>query len=105
VSSLIATGATDIPVASPFGFTAGQTITINGGGTSETAVVGSIARFPTPGIVVTAPLQHEYAVGALVSGTGIGLTTALSKTHADGAQVTDNVPTPGAPNRYYTGPH
>ena len=105
VSSPTAVGATTIPVASPFGFTAGQTITINGRGTSETAVVASIARFPAAGIVVAAPLQHEHAAGAQVSGTGISLTAALSKAHADGAQVTDNVPTPGSPNRYYRRPH
>jgi hypothetical protein len=36
-----------------------------------------------------------------VAGTGITLTGALAKAHAGGAQVASDVPTPGAPNRYF----
>ena len=45
-------------------------------------------------------LALPHAAGAQVSGTGITLTAPLTKAHASGAQVTDNLPTPGAPNRY-----
>jgi alpha-L-arabinofuranosidase B-like protein/lamin tail-like protein len=101
VSANTAVGATVIPVSSPFGFSPGQAITIDSGANSETAVVASFARFPVAGIVVAAPLTQAHAAGTQVSGTGITFTTALTKAHAGGTQVSDNVPTPGAPNRYY----
>jgi len=115
-------GATVIPVAGGAGFSAGQAISIDSGANHETAVVVSIGRgaggpgrgAPGPGrgpgrggpaggatVTVAAPLKSAHAAGAQVSGTGINLTTALTKAHASGAQVASNVPTPGAPNRYY----
>jgi len=93
-------GATTIPVANGFGFSTGQAITIGDGANAETAVVASIARFPVPGIVVSAPLTQVHAVGAQVSGTGITLTAPLTHAHAVGTQAADNLPTPGAPNQY-----
>jgi hypothetical protein len=94
-------GATVIPVANVIGFSVGQTITIDSGANSETAVIASITRSRGAAtITVTAPLTLAHAVGAQVSGTGITLTAALTKDHASGTQVTDNVPTPGAPNHY-----
>jgi hypothetical protein len=90
-------GATVIPVANGFGFTADQTITIDNGANQETAVVASASAT----ITVAAPLQFAHAAGAQVSGTGITLTAALTKAHASGAQVAGDVPTPGAPNKYY----
>jgi hypothetical protein len=111
VSTATAVGATVMPVASPLGFSAGQTITIDDAGNQETAVIASVAfargGFGGPGgatITVAAPLTIAHAAGAQVSGTGITLTTALTRAHDSGAQVTDNVPTPGAPNRYYRRP-
>ncbi|HXP09711.1 MAG TPA: lamin tail domain-containing protein, partial [Acidobacteriaceae bacterium] len=94
-------GATVIPVAGTNGFREGQTITIDDGANAETAVVLSVRRFGTTTITVNAPLTHAHAAGSQVSGTGITLAAGLTRTHAAGAQVTDNVPTPGAPNRYY----
>jgi non-reducing end alpha-L-arabinofuranosidase len=94
-------GATVIPVASAIGFREGQTITIDSGTNSETAVVASVRRFGAATITVSAPLTHSHAAGAQVSGTGITLTNALMRAHGAGAHVTDNVPTPGAPNRYF----
>ena len=94
-------GATVIPVASAIGFRDGQIITIDTGTNSETAVIVSVRRFGTTTITVTAPLAHEHAAGAQVSGTGITLAAALTREHAAGAQVSDNVPTPGAPNQYH----
>ena len=102
--------ATVIPVASPAGFSAGQTITIDSGANQETAVVaattfgGRGGRGGGPGagatITVAAPLKSAHAAGAQVSGSGFTLTTALTQAHASGAQVAGNVPTPGAPNKY-----
>ena len=97
-----------IPVASTAGFAAGQTITIDSGANAETAVIASLGGggrgggAPTTAtITVTAPLKFAHAVGAQVSGTGITLTTALTKPHTVGTRVTTAVATPGAPNRYY----
>jgi hypothetical protein len=94
-------GATVIPVARAIGFSAGQTITIDSGANAETAVVASATFRGAARITVAAPLKFAHAAGAQVSGTGITLTAALTRAHASGAQVADNVPTPGAPNKYY----
>jgi hypothetical protein len=116
-------GATVIPVASVEGFNPGQTITIDG----ETAVVASVTQAPRGGggggfggpagapgaarpaqvfatIAVTAQLTKAHAVGAQVAGSGITLASALTKTHSNGALITSNVPTPGAPNQYIRRP-
>ena len=102
-------GATVIPVASGIGFSAGQTIEIDTGANYETAVVASTAGGGRgggrggagPTITVAAPLKFAHAGGAQVSGSGITLTTALTRAHAGGAQVASNLPTPGAPNKYF----
>jgi hypothetical protein len=93
-------GATVIPVASVIGFSEGQTITIDSGANSETAVVASTTWWDGT-ITVAAPLTLAHAIGAQVSGTGITLTAPLTRAHASGAQITDNVPTPGGPNKYH----
>jgi hypothetical protein len=95
-------GATAIPVTGGIGFATGQTISIDSGANQETAVIASF----TGGrggvrITVAAPLTHAHAAGAQISGTGITLTAALTKAHASGAQVASDIPTPGAPNKYY----
>jgi len=87
------------------GFSEGQTITIDSGTVSETAVVASINWWGGATITVAAPLSHAHAASAQVSGSGITLTTALTRTHSSGTQVSDNLPTPGAPNRYYRKVH
>jgi len=92
-------------VANVVGFSEGQTITIDSGANAETAVIASINRWGGATITVAAPLSHAHAAGAQVSGSGITLTTALSRTHFSGSQVSDNLPTPGAPNRYQRQPH
>jgi hypothetical protein len=106
VGTAIDANATVIPVASIAGFGAGQAITIDGGALSETAVVVSTAGggrgggAPTTATVTVAtPLKLAHAVGAQVSGTGITLTAALTKSHTAGVRVVTAVPTPGAPNR------
>jgi hypothetical protein len=93
--------ATKILVAGVTGFTVGQTITIDGGANTETAVVDSIFPWGPPSISVKTPLTRPHATGVQLSGSGITLATALNHTHAVGAQVTDNLPTPGAPNQYH----
>jgi hypothetical protein len=104
-------GATVILVANTTGFSAGQTIAIDSGANQETAVVAGIngggrgGRGGGPGagatITIAAPLKSAHAAGAQVSGSGITLTAALTKAHDSGAQIASNIPTPGAPNKYY----
>jgi hypothetical protein len=110
VGSATSAGATVIPVASAAGFSAGQTVNIDSGANFETAVVVSIGRGPGgpgrggPGgatITVAAPLRFAHTAGAQVSGSGLALTTALTRAHAAGARVASHAPTPGAPNQYY----
>jgi hypothetical protein len=98
-------GATEIPVADMIGFTEGQTITIDSGADSETAAIASIRWWGGATITIAAPLSHAHAANADVSGSGITLATALTRTHSSGAEVSDNLPTPGAPNRYYRNVH
>ena len=105
VGTATGAGATVIPVAGAIGFRDGQTITIGNGADAETAVIASIRRFSATTITVTAPLTHAHEAGAQVSGIGITLTAALTRAHGVGARVTDNVPTPGAPNKYHTRGH
>jgi len=98
-------GATLVPVASAAGFSNGQTITIDSGTNSETAVIAAITRFGGTAITVAAPLTHAHATGAQVSGTGITLNAALTREHASEAQVAGSASTPGAPNHYQRKSH
>ncbi len=98
-------GTSVIPVASVTGFRDGQTITIDKGTNSETAVIVSIRRFGAATITVAAPLTLAHAAGAQVSGTGLSLSTALTREHTSGAPVAGSASTPGAPNHYYRRPH
>ena len=100
VRTAAAAGASTIPVASAIGFSDGQTITIGSGADSESAVIDSIVLFPGPSIKIKTPLKQPRAAEVPVSGTGITLSAPLTRAHASGAEVTDNVPTPGAPNHY-----
>jgi hypothetical protein len=93
-------GATVIPVADVVGFSEGQTITMDRGANAEVAVIASINGWGGATITVTAPLSHAHAAGTQVSGSGITLTTALTRAHFSGSQVSDDLPTPGAPNRH-----
>jgi hypothetical protein len=101
VDAATVVGTTTIPVANAFGFRPGQSITIDSGASFETAVVASGSRRGTPAITVAQPLKFAHGAGAQLSGTGITFTTALTREHASGAQVADNIPTPGGPNRYH----
>ena len=71
-----------MPVASGFGFGAGQKITIDSGSNRETAVVASVTgggRGGVARITVAAPLALAHAAGAQVSGSCITLATAPNK--------------------------
>jgi hypothetical protein len=93
-------GATVLPTGDVTGFSKGQTIKIDNGANAETAVVSSIRARGSATITVAEPLAHDHPAGTQISGSGISLTTPLIRTHTRGAQVSDNVPTPGAPNQY-----
>ncbi len=111
LSSATRSGARVIPVVSVLGFSTGQTITVDSGRNLETAVVasviaarrrfGSFSNNPADSIIVTRSLIYAHPVAAQVSGSGITLTSPLTLVHDAGSQVADNLPTPGAPNRYY----
>ena len=98
-SKEVPAGATTIPVAGPFGFGQGQIITIGSGAESETATIASINRFEGFAIVVAAPLKQAHTTGSQVSGSGLTLTSALTRAHAAWDQVVVNQPTPGTPNQ------
>jgi non-reducing end alpha-L-arabinofuranosidase len=102
-----AAGATVIPVANTAGFSAGQTIAIDSGANRETAVILSTTGGGRGGgaTITVAPLTRAHAAEAQISGTGITLTGALTKAHTSGAPVASDVPTPGAPNRYFRTSH
>ena len=115
VNTATVVGATVIPVASAGGFGAGQTITVDTGANRETAIVASVIfgrphfgnghfTVPVDSIAVTAPLTIAHDAGVQVSGSGLTLATQLIKGHDRGAQVANNVPTPGAPNQYFRKP-
>lgn len=100
-----------IVVGSAEGFSAGQAITVDKGTYMEKAVIASVAsgrrRFganrnatPADTIKLVKPLLYGHDAGAQVSGSGITLTTPLTKAHASGSPVASGVPTPGEPNVY-----
>ena len=95
-------GAKSIPVASANGFASGQSITIDDGASLETAIIASVRRFGGTAINLVSPLKSSHVSGAPISGSGITLNAALARAHSRGSTVTDNVPTPGAPNVYST---
>ena len=105
IGAFTAVGATVIKVADATSFTTGQQITIGVGANSENATVKTTGVIPVwrsgaDTINVSAPLTHAHDAGDQVSGSGITLATALTRSHAKGAQVYGVVPTPGAPNEH-----
>ena len=98
-------GAIVIRVEDVIGFSEGQTITIDRDANAETAVIAAVNWWGGATITFAAPLSHAHATGAQVFGSGITLTNALIRTHFSGSQVSDNLPTPSAPNRYYSKAH
>jgi hypothetical protein len=114
VAAATGSGTAALPVASAAGFSVGQTITIGSGADHETAVIasittsrrryGSLSNNPADTITIAMPLKHAHTTGAQVSGSGITLTTPLTRDHDSGVPVADNIPTPGRPNQYILKP-
>ncbi len=92
-------GETEIPVMSVFGFEPGDAITIGSGSETESVNVASRRGFDRSMLIIAAPLQQAHSAGSQVSGTGLALTSGLSRAHAPGSPVEVNLPTPGAPNQ------
>lgn len=111
LSTATRTGVITIPVAGIEGFKAGQTITIDEGTSLENAVIASVAagrrRFgsltqgSSDSVTFTMPLKYAHTEGVQVSGSGISLAKSLTQAYEAWTQVADNLPTPGAPNKYY----
>lgn len=99
-NSAVAAGANTIPVANAFNFQVGQTILIGEGTDQEAAVIAESGRRGAPVILIESPLKFAHAAGTPVVGTGITLTSVLRRSHARGTAISDNLPTPGAPNKY-----
>jgi len=95
-------GATVIPLAAPApGFVAGQALTIDSGANRETATIAAIQGGRGGARITTAaPLRFAHPMGTSLSGSGITLGRALTRTHAAGAPVITDLPTPGAANKY-----
>ena len=83
VSTAVSAGASAIHVAGVTGFSVGQTITIGSGTQAETGTIASVTRFGPAVITLATPLTLAHSPGAQVSGTGIALTAALTKPHAE----------------------
>lgn len=107
-ASSVKQGSAAIPVSGVEGFNAGQAITIDGGTKAETLTVASIVmsrRRPGTPVVpdtikVSAPLQYAHGTGIQVSGSGLTLSSALTRSHEKGDQVAANIPTPGEANQF-----
>ena len=88
-------------------FRAGQTVKIGNEEFKIASVVqgrrpfGAAGNTLVPSIInLDGALRASYGVNTPVAGTGITLTAPLKSAHRQGAAMTDNVPTPGAPNAY-----
>ena len=93
-------GDKHVSAAEVIGFRNGETVIMGQGTEAETVTIANVRRFETPEVTLTAPLVHAHAAQDPVVGTGITLRKPLKQTHVIGAQITNNEPTPGAPNRY-----
>jgi len=100
-------GDKSLQVAAVQDFRAGQVIKIGNEEIKIASVVqgrrpfGVISNAVVPSTInLEEPLRLSYGAGTQVAGTGITLAAPLKSAHAQGATMTDNVPTPGAPNAY-----
>ncbi|MBO6069012.1 MAG: lamin tail domain-containing protein [Bacteroidales bacterium] len=107
LSAIVLPGAKSIQVQGVQGFRAGQAIKIG----NEDAVVESVVQarrqfgaptnnIPPSTINLAEPVKILHIPGQQVAGTGVTLAEPLKANHASGVSLTDNVPTPGAPNAY-----
>src|SRR6185437_14417751 len=93
-------GATAVSAANTSGFRPGQTITIDTGANMETAVIATLGRRGAPTITLAEPLKDPHVAGVQIAGTGITLSSPLTREHSIGTPLSDSLPTPGAPNQY-----
>ena len=107
LSATVLPGAKALQVQGVQGFRAGQAIKIG----QENAVIESVvpARrqygaptnvIPPSTINLVNPITLVHIPGQQVAGTGVTLAEPLKASHAAGIPMTDNVPSPGAPNAY-----
>ncbi|MBR5735743.1 MAG: lamin tail domain-containing protein [Bacteroidales bacterium] len=107
LAAIVLPGAKSIQVQGVQGFRQGQAIKIG----NEDAVVESVVQarrqfgaptnvIPPSTINLASPVKIVHIPGQQVAGTGVTLTAPLKASHAAGASMTDNIPTPGAPNAY-----
>lgn len=110
LASPVDAGKTLLLVKGIEGFKEGESISIGAGANREIVNISSVhavrRRFRNPAaqvfdsINVTMPLKYAHSTDAQVSGSGITLSSPLTKMHEIGTQVASGVPTPGAPNEY-----
>ncbi len=94
-------GATVIRVTNAGSFSVGQAVVIDSGVGEEAGVIAALdnARGAAQ-ITLTEPLKFAHDTGIAVSGTGITFTHPMAKSHSEGAPITLDIATPGAPNTY-----
>ena len=69
LAAAVSAGDTNVKVVAVSGFTAGNTISIDSGASSESVTIASVGSAGTlgSGITLTAPLTHPHAIGSLVA--------------------------------------
>ena len=102
-----AAGSSQLQVEGVQDFRAGQVIKVGNEEVKVASVVQARRQYGTAGntlvpsiINLEAPVKASYGPGTQVAGTGITLSAPLKYAHPQGAAMTDNAPTPGAPNVY-----
>ncbi|MBO7584667.1 MAG: hypothetical protein J6T09_03260, partial [Bacteroidales bacterium] len=107
LSATVLPGAKSLQVQGVQGFRAGQAIKIG----NENAVIESVVQarrqygapnnvIPPSTINLVNPITLVHIPGQQVAGTGVTLAEPLKASHTVGTPMTDNVPSPGAPNAY-----
>ncbi len=105
-------GAKALQVQAVQNFRAGQVIKVGNEEVTIESVVqgrrpqgmaftpGAPMQVPPSTINLVSPIRGSFGAGTQVAGTGVTLTAPLKAAHPVGTPMTDNVPTPGAPNAY-----
>jgi hypothetical protein len=91
-------GSTNVPVTSASGFAVGEKIAI-GYGATYPAVARTIERYHVATVTAVGKPGTQAFLGEDARAGAI--TAALAHAHASGTQVVSDLPTPGAPNKYY----
>ena len=105
-------GAKALQVQAVQNFRAGQVIKVGNEEVTIESVVqgrrpqgmaftpGAPMQVPPSTINLVSPIRGSFGAGTQVAGTGVTLAAPLKAAHPVGTPMTDNVPTPGAPNAY-----